>query len=220
MGDLPSETNVGQRGGKCIFTGHRVAKMMEKDTEIPPSLLPNCVFGHALAGAFLILVGYLLMYLVNFESMLGSWATPFVLMVVVAVMVMILLTVREQEGTLSFGRAFGLAWFGGWLARLGYNLFNLLLFHVLRPDLKAPYVDLVVETSMEAYAMLGLSASANGMSASDLMSLFQEEAEKTLTLWGQVRDGMLSAVWVALFALIVSAILQRRSTSLGLSGKA
>ncbi len=73
---------------------------------------------------------------------------------------------------------------------------------------------------MEAYAMLGLSASANGMSASDLMSLFQEEAEKTLTLWGQVRDGMLSAVWVALFALIVSAILQRRSSSLGLSGKA
>ena len=44
-----------------------------------------------------------------------------------------------------------------------------------------------------------------------LLTMFREEAEWTLTPLGQLRDGMLSLVWVALVALVVSAILQRNS---------
>ena len=61
-----------------------------------------------------------------------------------------------MRGQLQFGRAFGLALFSGWLARLGYNVFNLLLFSVMRPDLKVPYADLVVDKSMEAFELLGV----------------------------------------------------------------
>ena len=109
---------------------------------------------------------------------------------------------------------------GGWLARLGYNAFNLLLFSVLRPDLKEPYIKLLVETSMEAIELLGVSPSSGGLKDSDLMALFRQEAEKSLTFWGQIRDGMFSLIWVALVALIIAAILQRRSAQQGFSGKA
>jgi hypothetical protein len=193
---------------------------MENHKEVWQSWVPTSLYGHASAGAALILIGYFLMYLVQFEAILGTWATPFVLMVVVAVMVMVLLTVRQEEGTLKFGRAFGLALLGGWLARLGYNAFNLLLFSVLRPDLKEPYIKLLVETSMEAIELLGVSPSSGGLKDSDLMALFRQEAEKSLTFWGQIRDGMFSLIWVALVALIIAAILQRRSAQQGFSGKA
>jgi hypothetical protein len=177
----------------------------------PVKKIPDALLVHATAGASMILIGYFLAYLVQFDWLVGTWATPFVLMVVVAVMVMVLLTVRSDEDQLQFGRAFGLAFFSGWLARLGYNAFNLLLFGVMRPDLKAPYADLVVEKSMEAFELLGVDTLGGDRDEMKLLTLFREEAEWTLTPLGQLRDGMLSMVWVALVALVVSAILQRNS---------
>ncbi len=92
--------------------------------------IPGFLLGHGAAGAGLVLMGYLLAYLIRFEALLGHWSTPYVLTVVVSVMVMVLLTVRKEEGMLSFGRAFGLSLLAGFLVRLGYNAFMLLLFHV------------------------------------------------------------------------------------------
>ena len=73
---------------------------------------------------------------------------------------------------------------------------------------------------MEAIELLGVSPSSGGLKDSDLMALFRQEAEKSLTFWGQIRDGMFSLIWVALVALIIAAILQRRSAQQGFSGKA
>ena len=82
---------------------------MENHKEVWQSWVPTSLYGHASAGAALILIGYFLMYLVQFEAILGTWATPFVLMVVVAVMVMVLLTVRQEEGDAEVWQGF---WFG------------------------------------------------------------------------------------------------------------
>lgn len=197
--------------GQVYFASVTLSQFMNATSLNPVKRIPDALLGHAVAGASMILIGYVLAYLVQFDWLVGAWATPFVLMVVVAVMVMVLLTVRNEEGQLQFGRAFGLAFLSGWLARLGYNAFNLLLFGVMRPDLKAPYADLVVEKSMEAFELLGVDTSGGDRDEMKLLTLFREEAEWTLTPLGQLRDGMLSMVWVALVALVVSAILQRNS---------
>ena len=90
--------------------------------------IPSVLLGHAAAGAGMVFIGYFSAVLVHFDWMLGAWSTPFVLMVVVSVMVMVLLTVRRDEGTLGFGRAFRLSLLSGWITRIGYNIFNLLYF--------------------------------------------------------------------------------------------
>ena len=163
----------------------------------------------------MILIGYFLAYLVQFDWLLGAWATPFVLMVVVAVMVMVLLTVRGDEGQLQFGRAFGLALFSGWLARLGYNVFNLLLFSVMRPDLKVPYADLVVDKSMEAFELLGVDTVGGDRDEMKPRTMYREEADsRTLTplfpvssATSTAEDSCGSPWW----HLVVAAILQTQS---------
>ena len=173
-----------------------------------PNPIPSAVLGHAAAGAAMVFAGYVLAFLVQFDWLLGSWSTPFVLMVVVAVMVMVLLTVRREEDHLRFGRAFGLSVLAGWLARLGYNAFNLVFFNLLRPDLKPAYGDLVAEKSMEAFSLFGMDTADFGVGG-DMEAMLRERAIETLTLGGQALDALVALVWVALVALIVSAILQR-----------
>ena len=171
------------------------------------SPVPSVLFGHAAAGAALVMIGYFLAILRHFEWILGAWSTPFVLMVVVAVMVMVLLTVRREEGELAFGRAFGLALLAGWLARLGYNLFNLVYFHLLHPEHVEAYVELVVDKSSEALGVFGLDAEALG--GADMAGLFREQALWSLSPAGQGADALTAIVWLAIVALIVSAILKR-----------
>ena len=179
-------------------------------------VIAPAVYGHGLAGAALILMGYLLAYLIGFELILGNWATPFVLMVVVAVMVMVCLTVRREEGQLKFGRALGLSLLSGFLARSGYNLFNVLLLHIMRPDLKEAYVDLVIERSGELIRAFGGSMAMEGM---DLDAVMRESTQFSLSLTGQFVDLLWSSVWLLFVALVVAAILQRnRQKGAGFGG--
>lgn len=165
----------------------------------------------------MVVMGYFLACLVHFEWLLGTWSTPFVLMVVVAVMVMVLVTVRRDEGELMFGRAFGLALLAGWLARLGYNVFNLLYFRILHPEHVEAYVGLVVDKSTEALGVFGLDVESIG--GPEMESLFREQAMWSLSPLGQAADAMTAVVWVALVALIVSIILKRPPASdAGLNG--
>ena len=173
--------------------------------------IPSAVLGHAAAGAGMVFAGYVLAFLVQFDWLLGSWSTPFVLMVVVAVMVMVLLTVRREEGRLPFGRAFGLSLLAGWLARMGYNLFNVVFFQLLRPDLRSAYGDLVAEKSMEAFSLFGIDPEDMG-GTGDMEAMLHERAIETLSLGGQALDALVALLWVALVALIVSVILQRPSS--------
>ena len=180
---------------------------LPQDMFAQPQRIPSKLFGHALAGAGLIVAGYSMAFLVNFEWLLGGWTTPFVLTVVVAVMVMVLLTVRQDEGKLAFGRAFGLSLLAGFLVRLGYNLFNLLLFQVLRPDLLDAYVALVIEKAEEAlsaFNLESLSADVEGFGA-----LLETSTRYSMTFSGQCTDALTSIVWLAFVALIVSAVLKR-----------
>ena len=186
--------------------------------DLPPSQeerksIPTLIYGHAFAGAALILMGYLLAYLVRFESLLGAWTTPYVLTVVVAVMVMVLISVRHEEGSLRFGRAFGLAILSGFLARIGYNVFNVLLFHVLRPDLQDAYVDLIVDKAEEA--LVAFSGSALGAGEGGFGAMLEASTRYSLTLSGQGVDAMSSLVWLAFVALIVAAILKRNPPESG-----
>ena len=171
--------------------------------------IPSVLLGHAAAGAGMVFVGYFSAVLVHFDWMLGAWSTPFVLMVVVAVMVMVLLTVRREEGTLGFGRAFGLSLLSGWIARIGYNLFNLLYFHWLRPNHVEAYVSLVAEKSEEALAVFGMDVASEAMGDMDMGSMLREQALWSLSPLGQVTDALTSVFWVGLVALIVAAILRR-----------
>ena len=180
---------------------------LPQDPVAQPKRIPSKLYGHALAGAGLILVGYLMAFLVNFEWLLGGWTTPYVLTVVVAVMVMVLLTVRQDEGQLRFGRAFGLSLLAGFLARLGYNLFNLLLFQVLRPDLLDAYVALVVEKAEEALSAFNLGSLSEEMEG--FGALLETSTRYSMTFSGQCTDAMTSIVWLAFVALIVSAVLKR-----------
>ena len=181
--------------------------------------IPSVLLGHAAAGAGMVFVGYFSAVLVHFDWMLGAWSTPFVLMVVVAVMVMVLLTVRREEGTLGFGRAFGLSLLSGWIARIGYNLFNLLYFHWLRPNHVEAYVSLVAEKSEEALAVFGMDVASEAMGDMDMGSMLSEQALWSLSPLGQVTDALTSIFWVGLVALIVAAILRRSpENSAGVGG--
>lgn len=170
--------------------------------------IPSFLFGHAAAGAGLVLSGYLLAYMIRFEALLGHWSVPFVLTVVVSVMVMVLLLVRQEEGGLSFGRAFGLSLLAGFLVRLGYNAFMLLLFHVMRPDLVEAYVGLVVQKAEEALSALNME----GMSGQweEMVEMVQVSTRNSLSLSGQLADALTGLVWLCFVAAIVSLILKRK----------
>ena len=194
---------------RVYFCLHRMNLMQASDVQQRRQAIPSFLLGHAAAGAGLVFIGYFSAVLVHFEWMLGAWSTPFVLMVVVSVMVMVLLTVRREEGTLSFGRAFGLSLLSGWIARIGYNLFNLLYFHWLRPNHVEAYVSLLAAKSEEALAVFGMDLSQEAMRDMDLDSLFRDQALWSLSPLGQATDAVTSIFWVGLVALIVAAILRR-----------
>jgi len=216
VGDLPS-VDKGRPGEVPLYVPvvdiGPIATIMNPTANLPGDpqdqleLIPSKLFGHALAGAGLILAGYVMAFLVNFEWLLGGWTTPFVLTVVVAVMVMVLLTVRQDEGKLAFGRAFGLSLLAGFLARLGYNLFNLLLFQVLRPDLLDAYVTLVIEKAEEALAAFNLENLSSDVEG--FGTLLETSTRYSMTFRGQCMDALTSIVWLAFVALIVSAVLKR-----------
>ena len=193
--------------------------MKVSDAQQRRQAIPSVLLGHAAAGVGMVFVGYFSAVLVHFDWMLGAWSTPFVLMVVVAVMVMVLLTVRREEGTLGFGRAFGLSLLSGWIARIGYNLFNLLYFHWLRPNHVEAYVSLVAEKSEEALAVFGMDVASEAMADMDMGSMLREQALWSLSPLGQVTDALTSVFWVGLVALIVAAILRRSpENSAGVGG--
>ena len=167
----------------------------------------------------MVMAGYTVTYLIQFDWLLGNWSTPYVLMVVVAVMVMVLLTVRREESGLDFGRAFGLAFLAGWLARIGYNLFNVLFFNLLRPDLSAAYADLVLEKSVEAFAAFGLDGGMpSEMGGVPLETVIRDQAVWSISPAGQAVDALTGMVWVAIVALVVAAILRRPADSDGFKG--
>jgi len=183
--------------------------MKVSETQHRRQLIPSVLWGHAAAGAGMVFVGYFSAALVHFEWLLGSWSTPFVLMVVVSVMVMVLLTVRRDEGALGFGRAFGLSVLSGWIARMGYNLFNLMYFQWLRPNHLESYVGLVAEKSEEALAVFGLDMAEEALKGQDMVGLFRDQAVWSLSPMGQAADALASVFWVGLVALIVAVILRR-----------
>lgn len=218
MGDLPS-VDKGRPPGALLYVPRgdigsdsqamgATGTSQETDFERREAI-PSLLYGHALAGAAIILIGYLMAYLVSFESLIGSWTSTCVFTAVVMVMVMVLISVRNQEQVLPFGRAFGLSVLAGFLARLGYNVFNLLLFHVIRPDLLDPYVDLVVGRSQEALESLGVDLSRLGGAGSDFQGILEESTRYSLSVEGQLLDALTSLLWIAVVALIVSAILKR-----------
>jgi len=193
---------------ECIFAMFTIRLQMNPDIAHHRKSIPTVLYGHAAAGAAMVIVGYFLAVLVHFEWLLGSWSTPYVLMGVVAVMVMVLLTVRREEQGLAFRRAFGLAFLAGWLARMGYNLFILIFFGLLRPDLGEAYVELVLEKSLEAFAVFGLGgiSELEGMS---METMLREQAVWSLSPAGQAVDALTAMFWVAIVALVVAAILRR-----------
>jgi len=191
------------------FRPNRLSSTMSSPTLRSRRDLPPSLFLHAGLGAVLVMVGYFMAVLVHFEWLLGSWSTPFVLMVVVSVMVMVLLTVRQEEGGLQYGRAFGLSLLAGWLARLGYNVFNLLYFGLLHPGHAEDYANMLADKSTEALAVFGIGLDAEAQDSSAMAEMFREQALWSLTPAGQAVDAMTALLWVSLVAAIVSAILRR-----------
>lgn len=201
MKDLPSAANLRQS-----FEAAALQIVLTLD---PMKKIPQSVLQQALMGGVLLLAGYLVIYLISPESIMGGWASLFVLATVVVVMVKSLLAVRTEEGELKFGRAFGLALVGGCLARLGYNVFNVILFGLLRPDLVDAYVDLVMNKTEEAISSMGMDLSAVGVNLSEI----GDQLRWTLTPVGQLADWFQSIILLAILALIVAAILKRNVES-------
>jgi hypothetical protein len=175
----------------------------------PMKNIPQSIYQQALMGGILLLAGYLAMYVISFDMMISGWSSLFVLATVVVVMVKGLRVVRVDEGSLSFKRGFGLALLGGWLARAGYNVFNLLLFSVLKPGLKKSYADSMIEKTEESMAGFGVdlkSMEAMGVNLDDI----HLQVMNSLTPWGQFKDWFFSVIVIAILALIVAAFLKTR----------
>ena len=176
-----------------------------KTTTTSPSRLdrspvPSVLFGHAAAGAALVMIGYFLAILRHFEWILGAWSTPFVLMVVVAVMVMVLLTVRREEGELVFGRAFGLrCWPVAGASRIQ---------PVQSGVFPSPAPKALRPTSNWWWTNLG--GKVFGLDAEALEETWRASFEQALWSLSPLGrgDALTAIVWVA-SALIVSAILKR-----------
>ena len=171
--------------------------------------IPQTVFQQAFMGGVLLFAGYLAMYVMSFELLLSAWTSLFILATVVVVMVKSLLEVRKQEDPLNFGRAFMLALLGGWLARLGYNVFNVLLFNVMRPDLKEAYAGLVIDKMEAAMASFSVGMEAAGIDVAEMNAALID----SLSIQGQLVDWLSSVFFLALLALIVAAILKRAPQS-------
>ena len=97
----------------------------------------------------------------------------------------------------------------GWLARLGYNVFNLLYFGLLHPGHAEDYANMLAEKSTEALAVFGLGLDADAQDSAAVAEMFQEQALWSLSPAGQAVDAVTALLWVSLVAGIVSAILRR-----------
>jgi hypothetical protein len=102
-----------------------------------------------------------------------------------------------------------LALLGGWLARLGYNVFNVLLFNVMRPDLKEAYAGLVIDKMEAAMASFSVGMEAAGIDVAEMNAALID----SLSIQGQLVDWLSSVFFLALLALIVAAILKRAPQS-------
>jgi hypothetical protein len=199
--DLPSAANLRQ--------SFEAAALEIVLTLAPMNKIPQTVFQQAFMGGVLLFAGYLAMYVMSFELLLSAWTSLFILATVVVVMVKSLLEVRKQEDPLNFGRAFMLALLGGWLARLGYNVFNVLLFNVMRPDLKEAYAGLVIDKMEAAMASFSVGMEAAGIDVAEMNAALID----SLSIQGQLVDWLSSVFFLALLALIVAAILKRAPQS-------
>ncbi|MGY9107239.1 MAG: DUF4199 family protein [Alphaproteobacteria bacterium] len=201
MKDLPSAANLRQ--------SFEAAALEIILTLAPMNKIPQTVFQQAFMGGVLLFAGYLAMYVMSFELLLSAWTSLFILATVVVGMVKSLLEVRKQEDPLNFGRAFMLALLGGWLARLGYNVFNVLLFNVMRPDLKEAYAGLVIDKMEAAMASFSVGMEAAGIDVAEMNAALID----SLSIQGQLVDWLSSVFFLALLALIVAAILKRAPQS-------
>ena len=161
------------------------------------------VWQHGAASGLFIVIILLVAYIMGIEVMISSWVTWSTNLLVLAAMVLTDITVRKEEGGLTFRSGFMHAWAAGVLATSMGVLFNLILQNVVDPELAGKLLDVTYEKIMQE----------GGAMLSQLPETTVVEMKEQMRWWmgsaGQLTGWVIGGLFWALPALIVAAILKK-----------
>ena len=118
---------------------------------------------------------------------------------------------KESGGFLTFGTAFNFSFFAILISGLIGLIGNILLFHVIDPNLPQVLGDLTFETQLEMMESFGQNPDSM---PSETLDAMKEASASNFTLVGQLKGFGFGLIAYAIIALILGAILKKRDKSL------
>ena len=168
------------------------------------------IWPHAALSSALVIAIQLTAYTLGVDAMVSPWNSLALALTFPLGMSLALVALRrEEDHVLSFRRGFFHAWAVAAAMQTAQTAFQLLLYHVLAPDLVAAIVEATLDSMDER---LGAFAEALPDSAE-----FRSELKAALLEGLSVQGLLVSALWGTLFAAagaaVVALVFRRRPPS-------
>lgn len=177
--------------------------------KIVPMINP-VVWPHAGLSALLVVAIQLVAYVLGVDAMVSPWSSLAVSLAFPIGMSLALIALRRDEGNvLSFGRGWRHAWAVAAVMQAAQTGYQLILFHVLAPDIIEPVISATLDALDER---LGAFGDAMGEATA-----FKQEIEVSLRDGFTVRGLLYSGLWgwgfSAVGALVVALVFRRKPAS-------
>ena len=168
------------------------------------------IWPHAALSSALVVAIQLTAYTLGVEAMVSPWTSLALGLTFPIGMSLALVALRRDEGQiLSFRRGFFHAWAVAAAMQAAQTAFQLLLYHVLSPDLVAALVEATLDSIDER-----LGAFAQAIPDSEE---FRQELKEALIEGLSVQGLLVAALWGTLFAAagaaVVALVFRRRPPS-------
>jgi len=168
------------------------------------------VWPHALLSSVLVVVIQMVAYLLGVQAMVSPWLSLSVSLAFPLGMSLALVALRKDEGgVLSWGRGWMHAWGVAVAMQAAQTAYQLVLFHVLAPDLLESVVQLTLDRLDE-----GLGAFAEAIPDS---AAFRAQMETALRDGFSVQGLLLAGLWGTCFAAagaaVVALVFRRKPVS-------
>ena len=159
----------------------------------------------------IVVIFTLLMYVVDVTLLASFWVGIAILVLFVGAILFAGFNFRKENGGyLEFGAAFQFSFITLVVCGLISTLGNILLYHVIDPQLP----EFLVETQLESMLAMMDSFGAGDNMTGDQLDETRQGLEVNYTLSGQLKSFGTGLILYAIFALIIAVIIKRKDTSL------
>ena len=118
---------------------------------------------------------------------------------------------NELGGYMTFGTAFNFSFISIFISGIISLIGQLLLFHLVDPELPGVLADAAFNSSIEMMEKFGASADSL---PPDQLDKMREDMKGSFTIFGQIKSFGIGIIFYAIIALILGAILKKKDKSL------